>query len=58
MPTADAAQRLNVTPRTVRRWVASGRLTGQKIGCILVADEGAVAALEQDRPNRKSTVAT
>ena len=47
VPTVDAAQRLNVTPRTVRRWVASGHLPGQKIGRILVADGPAVAALEQ-----------
>jgi hypothetical protein len=46
MPTADAARRLQVTPRTVRRWLVSGRLTGQRIGCILVVDEAAVAKLE------------
>jgi excisionase family DNA binding protein len=50
MPTADAARRLQVTPRTVRRWLASGRLTGQRIGCILVVDDAAVdAELERAR---------
>jgi len=45
MPTADAARRLQITPRAVRRWLVSGRLTGQRIGCILVVDEAAVADL-------------
>ncbi len=49
VPTVDAAQRLKVTPRTVRRWLASGRLTGRRLGCILVADEAAVAELERAR---------
>lgn len=49
VPTADAVRRLKVTPRTIRRWLASGRLTGQRIGCILVIDEAAVAELEQAR---------
>jgi excisionase family DNA binding protein len=49
VPTVDAARRLKVTPRTIRRWLASGRLTGQRIGCILVVDEGAVAELELAR---------
>ena len=44
VPTADAARRLKVTPRTVRRWIASGRLTGQRLGCILVVDEAAIDA--------------
>ena len=46
VPTADAARRLKVTPRTIRRWLTSGRLTGQRIGCILVVDEAAVAELK------------
>jgi excisionase family DNA binding protein len=46
VPTADAARRLQVTPRTVRRWLASGRLSGQRIGSILVVEEAAVAELE------------
>jgi excisionase family DNA binding protein len=46
VPTANAAQRLKVTPRTIRRWLASGRLTGQRIGCILVVNEDSVAELE------------
>lgn len=50
VPTSDAAPRLKVTPRTVRRWLASGRLTGQRLGCILVVDEAAIdAELEQAR---------
>jgi len=49
VPTADAARRLKVTPRTIRRWLAGGRLTGQRLGCILVVDEAAVAELEQVR---------
>jgi excisionase family DNA binding protein len=50
VPTADAARRLKVTPRTIRRWLASGRLRGQRIGCILVVDDAAVdAELEQAR---------
>jgi excisionase family DNA binding protein len=49
VPTGDAARRLNVTARTVRRWLAAGRLTGQRIGCILVVDEAAVAELERAR---------
>lgn len=32
-------------PRTIRRWRASGHLTGQKLGCILVVDEAAIAEL-------------
>lgn len=51
VPTADAARRLKVTPRTVRRWLASGRLTGQRLGCILVVDDVAVDA-ELDRARR------
>ncbi len=46
LPTAEAARRLKVTPQTIRRWLASGRLTGQRIGCILVVDETALAELE------------
>lgn len=49
VPTAAAARRLKVTPRTVRRWLASGRLTGHRLGCILVVDEAAVAELERAR---------
>jgi excisionase family DNA binding protein len=50
VPTADAAQRLKVTPRTIRRWLASGRLTGQRLGSILVVDDATVdAELEQAR---------
>jgi excisionase family DNA binding protein len=49
MPTAPAAERLKVTPRTIRRWIASGRLTGQRLGCILVVDEAAVAELGHAR---------
>ena len=47
--TAEAAQWLKVVPRTIRRWLASGRLTGQRIGGVLVADEAAVAELELAR---------
>ena len=47
VPTADAARRLKVTPRTICRWIARGRLTGQRLGCILVVDETAVAELER-----------
>lgn len=46
LPTADAARCLKVTPQTIRRWLAAGRLTGQRLGCILVVDEAAVAELE------------
>jgi excisionase family DNA binding protein len=53
VPTADAARRLKVTPRTIRRWVASGRLSGQHLGCILVVDEAAVAKLELVRRDGK-----
>jgi excisionase family DNA binding protein len=49
LPTPVAARRLNVTPLTIRRWLASGRLTGQRIGCIWAVDEDAVAELEPAR---------
>jgi len=49
LPTPVAARRLKVTPQTIRRWLASGRLTGQRIGCILVVDEAAVVELELSR---------
>jgi excisionase family DNA binding protein len=49
VPTALAAERLKVTPRTVRRWLAAGRLAGQRLGCILVVDEASVAELELAR---------
>jgi excisionase family DNA binding protein len=52
VPTADAARRLQVTPRTVRRWLASGRLSGQRIGSILVVGEAVVAELESCRGER------
>jgi hypothetical protein len=44
---------LQVAQLTVRRWVASGRLTGRltgrRIGCIWVVDEAATAELELAR---------
>ncbi len=49
VPTAAAARRLQVTPRTVRRWLVSGRLAGQRIGCIWVVDEAAIAEVELAR---------
>jgi len=49
IPTRDAARRLRVTPRTIRRWLASGRLTGQRIGRILTVDESALAGIEAAR---------
>lgn len=49
LPTAAAARRLKVTPQTIRRWLASGRLTGQRIGRVLAVDESAVAELELAR---------
>jgi len=47
-PTPEAARRLKVTPQTIRWWLASGHLTGQRLGCILVVDEDAIAELELD----------
>ncbi len=44
--TTDAARRLKVTSRTIRRWIESGRLRGQKVGRDWVTDEDAVAELE------------
>ena len=49
VPTIEASRRLDRPPRTVRRWIADGSLAGQRIGKIWAAEEGAVAALEQDR---------
>jgi excisionase family DNA binding protein len=49
LPTPEAARRLKVTPQTIRRWIASGRLTGQRIGRVLVVDEAAVTELELAR---------
>jgi excisionase family DNA binding protein len=44
-PTGEAARRLKVTPHTIRRWLASGRLTGQRVGWILVVDEAAITEI-------------
>jgi hypothetical protein len=49
VPTAAAGERLDKSPRTIRRWILDGRLAGERIGKILVADESAVAALEHGR---------
>jgi hypothetical protein len=49
VPTGEAAIRSGRSQRTIERWIVSGRLPGQRIGKILVADESAVAALEHGR---------
>jgi excisionase family DNA binding protein len=54
LPTPVAARRLKVTSQTIRRWLASGRLTGQRIGCIWAVDETAVAVLEAARRDGKA----
>jgi excisionase family DNA binding protein len=51
LPTPEAARRLDVTSQTIRRWLASGCLTGQRIGCIWAVDEAAVVELEAARPD-------
>ena len=49
VPTGEAARRLKVTPQTIRRWLVGGRLTGQRIGYVIVVDEAASAELESRR---------
>jgi hypothetical protein len=49
LSTPEAGRRLKVTPQTIRNWLASERLTGQRIGSIWAVDETAVADLEAAR---------
>jgi excisionase family DNA binding protein len=43
--TAEVARQLHRAERTVRRWVAMGRLRGQKVGRSWVVEEPSVASL-------------
>lgn len=51
-----AAERYNVDPRTVRRWIAEGRVTGYRVGAGSVkvdlneADERVVEVIPAARP--------
>jgi excisionase family DNA binding protein len=47
--TATAAQRLGPTPRTIRNWIKSGKLDGQRVGYGWLVSERSVAALERGR---------
>ena len=52
---ADAASLLNVNPRTVRRRIADGSLTGFRVGPSLIRlDPAEVEALLRPIPNAKT----
>jgi hypothetical protein len=51
--TAAAGQRLDRTPRTIRNWVKTGRLDGEKIGDRVLVEAASVAALERPGAERK-----
>lgn len=53
VPTAVAAQRLNVCTETIRRWLVSGQLTGQRIGKVWAADEASVEAKRTGNPESR-----
>ena len=47
MTAAEAARSLERPERTIRHWLRTGRLAGQKIGRDWVVEESAVAELER-----------
>ena len=36
--TEEAAQRLRVNPKTIRRWIAAGKITGYRAGTLIRID--------------------
>jgi excisionase family DNA binding protein len=51
----QTAERLGAAPKTIREWLAAGRLTGQRVGKSWVVAESSIAAMERmrgvDRPH-------
>lgn len=53
---ADVATRLSVSSKTVRRYIASGRLTGYRVGVHLIrVDPIEVEALLRPIPNARTS---
>ncbi len=51
--TAAAGQRLERTPRTIRNWLKSGKLDGQRVGYGWLVDVRSIDALEHQDERSK-----
>ena len=57
LSTKQAAERLDVTPQTVRRWFEAGRLQGRQLterGPIKISEASVDALLGQPQPMKES----
>lgn len=58
LTTRQAAERLNVTTQTVRRWYEAGLLTGRQVrrprGAIKIDEESVQALLDQGKNREES----